>query len=139
MVTGLPHFIIPSQLCEECVVSKQHYDQFPKGDSWRAKKYLELVHSDLCGSINLTSNGGKRYVITFIDDFSCKTWVYFLQDKSETFEAFKSYKAFVEKEANSPIKVFRTNHGGEYNSQEFENFFEIHGIKRQLTVAYSPQ
>ena len=31
---------------------------------------LELVHSNICGPINPTSNGGKRYLITFIDYFS---------------------------------------------------------------------
>ena len=45
----------------------------------------------------------------------------------------------VEKEAGSQIKVLRTDRGGEYNSQEFANFCESDGIKRQLTAAYTPQ
>ncbi|RVW92788.1 Retrovirus-related Pol polyprotein from transposon TNT 1-94 [Vitis vinifera] len=57
MVTGLPPIQTPSQICEECVVGKQHRYQFPKGKSWRANKVLELVHSDICGPINPTSNG----------------------------------------------------------------------------------
>ena len=73
MVVGLPQFEQPSQLCEKCIVSKQHRDNFPKGKSWRAKKVLELVHSNLCGPIKPTSNGGNRYFISFIDDFSQKT------------------------------------------------------------------
>ncbi|KAK2970503.1 hypothetical protein RJ640_013575 [Escallonia rubra] len=139
MVEGLPEFVSPSDVCEDCVVSKQHRNSFPKGNAWRAKKALELVHSDLCGPINPTSNGGKRYIITFIDDYSRKTRVYFLQEKSEAFLAFKNYKAHVEKEVGSPIKILRTDRGGEYNSHEFVNFCEIHGIKRQLTAAYTPQ
>ena len=98
---------------------------------------LELVHSDICGPINPISNGGKRYFITFIDDFSRKTWVHILQEKSQAFEAFESYKALVEKKA--PIKVLCNNRGGDYNSQEFINFCEFHGIKRQFTSAYTPQ
>ena len=98
---------------------------------------LELVHSDICGPINPSSNGGKRYIITFIDDFSRKTWVYFLQAKSDAFEAFNII--MVEKEAGSQIKVLRTDRGGEYNSQEFVIFCESNGIKRQLTAAYTPQ
>ena len=103
------------------------------------KKALELVHYDICGPIIPNSNGGKRYIITFINDYSRKIWVYFLQEKSEAFVAFKSYKALVEKEVGNPIKVVRTDRGGEYNSHEFENFCENHGIKRQLTTAYTPQ
>ena len=130
MVTGLPQITSPSEVCEECVVSKQHRNQFPHGKSWRAKAALELVHSDIYGPITPCSNGGKRYILTFIDDFSCKSWVYFLQEKSEAYLAFKSYKALVEKEIGSPIKILRTNHGGEYNSPEFASFYETHGIKR---------
>ena len=102
------------------------------------KKALELVHSDICGPITLHSNGGKRYIITFIDDYSCKIWVYFLQEKFESFVAFKSYKTLVEKEVGNPIKVLHMDRDGEYNSHEFANFFENHGIKRQLTTAYTP-
>ena len=82
MVTGLPQISIPSQVCEECVVGKQHHSQFPQGNSWRAKDALELIHSHICGSITPCSNGGKRYLITFIDDYTRKTWIYFLQEKS---------------------------------------------------------
>lgn len=99
---------------------------------------MELVHSDICGPINPISNGGKHYFITFIDDFSRKTWVHFLREKSESFIAFKSFRALVEKETECSIKIFRTDRGGEYLSQEFISFCESHGLRRQLTAAYTP-
>nr|CAN76821.1 hypothetical protein VITISV_017285 [Vitis vinifera] len=139
MVTGLPQISIPSQVCEECVVGKQHRSQFPQGKSRRAKNVLELVHSDICGLINPTSNGGKKYLIIFIDDYSRKTWVSFLQEKSEAFSAFKSFKARVEKETGRSIKILRTDRGGEYCSNEFEHFCDDQGIRRELTAAYTPQ
>ena len=139
MVTSLPQITAPSEVCEKCVVSKQHHNQFPQGKSWMAKAALEIVHSDICRPTTPCSNGGKRYILTFIDDFSCKSWVYFLQEKSEAYLAFKSYKALVEKEVSSPIKIIHTDRGGEYNSHEFASFYETHGIKRQLTTAYTPQ
>ena len=138
MVTGLPQIIAPSQICEECVVGKQHCSQFPKNKSWRAKDVLELVHLDICGPINPSSNGGKNYLITFIDDFSRKTWVYFLQEKSEAFFAFKNFKAQVENEAGKSIKTLRTDRGGEYCSKIFEMFCKEHGIRKELTTAYTP-
>ncbi|CAL5403117.1 unnamed protein product [Camellia sinensis] len=139
MVSGLPQIDHVSQVCEGCVVGKQHRNAFPKGRAWRAKKVLELVHSDICGPINPPSNGNNRYFITFIDDFSRKTWVYFLQEKSEAFSAFKNYKALVEKEVGKAIQTLRTDRGGEFNSREFANFCEMHGIKKQLTASYTPQ
>jgi hypothetical protein len=51
-----------------------------------------------------TSNINKRYFITFTDDFSRKTWVYFLKEKSEAIEMFRKFKARVEKETNQHIQ-----------------------------------
>ena len=100
---------------------------------------LELVHSDICGLIKPFSNGGKWYFITFIDDFSQKTWVCFLHEKSEAFAAFKSFKACVENEKGKTIKTLWIDRGGEYCSTAFNEFCKIHGIRKELTAAYTPQ
>lgn len=139
MVTGLPEIAPPTQICEDCVISKQHRDPFPSGKSIRAKKVLEVVHSNICGPPNPISNGGKQYFITFIDDYNRKTWVYFLKEKSEAFDVFKTFEVFVEKESGCVITVLHTDRGGEYTSHEFAKFCENHGIQRQLTATYSPQ
>ena len=97
MMNGLPQFQAPSKVCEDCLVGKQRRDPFPKESTWRASQILRLVHADICGPINPTSNSKKRYMITFIDDFSRKTWVYFLVEKLEAFITFKNYKSRVEK------------------------------------------
>lgn len=73
MVEGLPNINNPIEMCEDCIVGKQHRDSFPRGKEWRAEQRLQLLHSDICGLINPTSNGNKRYFITFIDDYSRKT------------------------------------------------------------------
>lgn len=36
---------------------------FPKGKARRAKKILELIHSDLCGPMSETTWGGARYLL----------------------------------------------------------------------------
>jgi transposase InsO family protein len=93
----------------------------------------------LCGPISPISNSHKRYLFTVIDDFSRKLWVFFLTDKSEAFKQFKLFKTRVEKETGISIKGLRTDRGGEFTSKEFAEFCELHGIKRQLTAAYTPQ
>jgi hypothetical protein len=141
MVKGLPQIDSPSEICEDCAVSKQLRDPFPKGKSRRASKTLEIVHYDICGPISPTSNGKKRYFITFTDDYddySRKTWVY-LFEKSEAFSAFQKYKALVENDTGNLIKILRTDRGGEINSHEFSKFCDDCGIQRQLTAAYTPQ
>jgi hypothetical protein len=62
----------------------------------RAKQRLELIHSDLCGPMSEASWGGARYFITFTDDFSCKTFVYFLQSKDQVMNKFSEIKDLVE-------------------------------------------
>ena len=96
------------------------------------------MHVDICGPIKPISNGKKRYLITFTDDFTRKTWVYFLMEKSEALAIFKSFKIHVEKETNSFIRVLHIDRGGEFTSQEFINFCDVNGIRRQLTAAYTP-
>ena len=49
MVHGLPTIEDRDGTCEGCVLGKHHRQSFPKGVAWRAKKVLELVHTDVCG------------------------------------------------------------------------------------------
>jgi hypothetical protein len=61
--------------------------------------------------------------VTFIDDYSRFTWVYFLRSKSEVFSVFKSFFAYIETQFSTGIKVLRSDSGGEYMSHEFHDFF----------------
>ena len=139
MVVGLPEIGEVKTTCEACVRGKHHRVPFPKQSKWRATEKLQLIHSDLCGPISPASNSQRRYLISFIDDFSRKTWIYFVMEKSEAFHQFKTFKAFVEKQTGLFIKCLRTDRGGEYNSNEFKEFCREHGIKRQLTTAFTLQ
>jgi len=98
-----------------------------------------MVHTDICGPITPYSISKNRYFLFFIVDFSRKTWVYFLKEKSEAFCIFKKFKAYVEKQSGNSIKTLRSDRGGEFTSSEFNNFCTERGIKRHLTAPYSPQ
>ena len=82
MVKGLPLIEKPDNLCEGCILGKQHRESFPAGKSIREKAPLEIVYSDLCGPMQAPSLTDSIYVLTFIDDYTRKTWVYFLKQKS---------------------------------------------------------
>jgi len=139
MVLGLPKMEFEKKFCEDCVIGKQARRSFPRGSEYRAKEQLGLIHTDLCGPITLKSFSGKRYFISFIDDFSRKAWVYFLKEKSEVFEIFKKFRVMVEKETSRAIKAIQSDRGGEFTSIEFNKYCEEHGVRRFLTAPYSPQ
>ena len=138
MVTGLPDITPLSEICESCVVVKHERESFPFGKSRKAQGILELVHSNICGPISPASNGNKKYFMTLVDDFSIKTWIYFLHTKSEAFDCFKNFCAMIKIETRRRVKALRTNRGGEFYSNEFFKFCEEKGIRRQLTAAYTP-
>lgn len=139
MVRGLPKFTASDELCTDCIVGKHHRDPIPRKSSWRAGQILDLIHADICGPITPMSNSNKRYSLCFIDDYSRKSWMYFLSEKSEALSHFKYFKKMVENETSLAIKCLRTDRGGEFTSFDFNNFCMENGIKRQLTTAYTPQ
>jgi len=137
MVRGLPQLEASSVTYAHCFISKQHRNPIPKKSEWRASKVSELIHADIWGPIEPVSSSGKRYLLCFIDDYSRKGWVYFLLEKSEALECFKTFKKLVEKEAEESIKCLRTDRGGEFNSINFNLVCKKEGIKRQLTTSYT--
>jgi transposase InsO family protein len=78
-------------------------------------------------------------LLTFIDDYSRCTWVYFLKNKSEVFDNFLMFKALVEKQSGKSIKCLRTDNGREYVNHRFEDYCATEGIQLQHSVPYYPQ
>ncbi|KAL8132396.1 hypothetical protein AgCh_008045 [Apium graveolens] len=70
MLKGLPQLKVRTDIvCAGCQYGKAH--QLPYEESkYRATKSLELIHSDVFGPVKQASNGGLKYMVTFIDDFS---------------------------------------------------------------------
>ena len=85
-----------------------------------------------------SSLSGYVYHVSFIDDFSRKTWIYFLKSKDEVFNKFKEFKALVENHTEKKIKTFRSDIGGEFTLEEFKELCRESGIKRELTTPYNP-
>jgi hypothetical protein len=81
MVKGFPEHGLEVDFCEYCIYGKQSRVRFPSGAT-RENEILELVHSDVFCSVTMPSLGGSLYYVSFIDDFSRKTWIYFLRKKS---------------------------------------------------------
>eukprot|EP00253_Pinus_taeda_P026178 PITA_26178 len=100
---------------------------------------LELVHTDVCGPFRKRTPRGEEYLILFIDDFSRFVWLGLMKHKDEALKKFKSFKALVENELGYKIKCLRSDRGEEFTSNEFFDFCEEHGIRREFSIARTPQ
>src|SRR5208337_2968310 len=127
--------------CKACEMAKSHQQLFNKQVSY-AQEALKRVYSDLVGPLSPEAQGtyqGAKYVLTFIDDYSCCTFVYFLASKDEVFITFKRFKAFIEKKLGCKIKILYMDQGGEFISITMKNFLDEEGIVHEKTTPYSPQ
>ena len=70
--------------------------------------------------------GGKRFNITFIDNYSIYTKMYLLRNKDDAMNAFIKYKNEVENQLSKKIKRLIFDRGGEYKSNPFNTFCEEH-------------
>ena len=126
------------ETCEACLLGKMTktpFTSFPE----RASDLLELIHTDMCGSMSSTARDGFQYFITFTDDLSRYGYIYLTKHKSETFEKFKEFQSEVENQCGKKIKALRSDRGGEYLSHEFSNHLKSCGIVPQLTPPGTPQ
>jgi len=123
--------------CKVCDQAKIYV--LPFGEDTQAKNILELVHTDICGPMNVKSFGNARYFATFIDDKTRYVEVVFLKSRSDILEEFKKYQLRVAKETGRKITKLRSDNAKEYVSKEFNDYLESQGIRRQLSVEYTPQ
>ncbi len=128
----------PFDTCVSCLLGKMTKDPF-LGIGERANDLLGLVHTDVCGPINIMARGGYFYFITFTDDISRYGYIYLMRRKSESFDKFKEYKSEVENQLGKKIKILRSDRGGEYLSQEFKDYLKESGIVSELTPPITPQ
>jgi transposase InsO family protein len=122
IVSGVPKFSTEHQeVCKGCALGKYTKIAFPSSDS-RAAGILDLIHTDVCGPMSFASLTGFLYYVAFIDDFSRKSWIFFMKTKGQVFQRFQEFKALAENQSRRKIKVLRSDNGGEYTSNEFRDF-----------------
>ncbi|GJT70204.1 retrotransposon protein, putative, ty1-copia subclass [Tanacetum coccineum] len=126
-----------------------------KGSKSRSQSMDEQSHYKQDKTITRQSINVKRHIFNVIGDtekfeerdlniggdydYSRYGYVYLLKHKHEVFETFRVFKNEVENQLGKTIKAIRSDHGGEYISQEFKDYLKANGIVQQLTPPYTPQ
>ncbi|CAI7839158.1 unnamed protein product [Closterium sp. NIES-53] len=125
--------------CETCLTSK--FSRFPFHSAvGQSSDPVELVHVDLVGPMNVNGDGGALYSMTMVDDYTRLTWSFPLAKKSDAARVIiEEWLPMVERESGKWVKAIRSDRGGDFLGVEFRSWLKRHGIKQQLTTAYSPQ
>lgn len=124
------------RLCTSCVQGKQHITPINREPHVKDVVLWRTAHSDVCGPFVL-SLGGSRYTVTFICEASSNSIVVYMKHKSEVFKSFKDFYTYIQKH-HGDVKIFRSDNGGEYKSDEFLDFCRTNGILMKPSAPYSP-
>uniref|UniRef100_A0A2N9GCI3 Integrase catalytic domain-containing protein n=1 Tax=Fagus sylvatica TaxID=28930 RepID=A0A2N9GCI3_FAGSY len=118
--------------------SKMHQLPFPTSNK-TVNSPFELIHADLWGPAPVVASNSFRFYLVLVDEFTKFTWVYLLKHKSETFQVFTQFRAMIDTQFSLPIKILRTDCGGEFLSTPFNQFCLSKGILHQLSCPHTPQ
>ena len=132
---------IPDADCEACIFARAAALPVPKvriGPP--AQNFGDEVHTDVWGPAQVATCQGRRYFITFTDDATRYTVTYLMQTKDKALEAYKSFESWANTQQHCQgIKVLRSDRGGEYLSEAFNQHLAKAGTARKLTVHDTPQ
>lgn len=124
--------------CNTCLAGKLTSSSFPKRES-SSKQLLELIHTDICGPMRTSSQGGSHYFITFIDDYSRWCQVYFIRSKGEAVEKFVEFKNLAENQTRFKIKAIQSDNGREFCNEKMTSLLKRAEIRQRFTTPYTPQ
>jgi transposase InsO family protein len=125
--------------CSACQAGKQVGVHHPHKNIMTTERPLELLHMDLFGPVAYISIGGSKYCLVIGDDYSRFTWVFFLQEKSQTQETLKRFLRRAQNEFGVKIKKIKSDNGTDFKNSQIEGFLEEEGIKHEFSSPYTPQ
>ncbi|KAI3427280.1 hypothetical protein D9Q98_007212 [Chlorella vulgaris] len=125
-------------LCEACVLGKQHRLPFTASGT-SSSRPLQLLHTDVCGPLPITSSGGNNYFLTLLDDYSRLSIVIPLARKSDVAQTVIDTITLLENQTGNRVKSVRSDNGTEYLNHKLERFYCDKGIHMQTTNRYTPE
>ncbi|GJR34737.1 putative ribonuclease H-like domain-containing protein [Tanacetum coccineum] len=127
------------QTCVACLKGKQHRASCKTKAFSPSTKPLFMLHMDLFGPTFVSSLLHKKYCLVVTDDYSRFSWVFFLRTKDETSEILKNFIKEIENLVDKKVKIIRSDNGTEFKNHVMDEFCREKGIKREYSVARTPQ
>jgi hypothetical protein len=126
--------------CTVCAKAKPTRKPIPKERAdFEARALGDKIHSDVWGPATPQSYNGKRYYVSFTDDYTRWTVIYCISQKSEVFGKYKEFEAWLNTQHDKKIKIFQSDRGGEFTSKEFSTYIASRGTLQQFTVHDTPE
>ena len=91
--------------CVSCQLGKQPVLPFNTSESI-STDIFDLIHSDVWGPSSVSSIGGSRYFIIFVDDYSSYTWIFNMKYCSKLLQVYSNFSKMVETQFSKRIKIF---------------------------------
>jgi hypothetical protein len=120
-------------ICSACQAGKQVRVHHLHKNIMMTERPLELLHMYLFSPIAYISIGGSKYCLVIVDDYSCFTWVFFLEEKSQTQETLKKFLRRAQNEFGLRIKKIRSDNGTELKTLKLKDF-----LRRRASSMSSP-
>ncbi|GJV26575.1 putative ribonuclease H-like domain-containing protein [Tanacetum coccineum] len=127
------------QTCVACLKGKQHRVSCKTKAFSPITKPLFMLHMDLFGPTFVSSLMHKKYCLVVTDDYSRFSWVFFLRTKDETSEILKNFIKEIENLVDKKVKIIRSDNETEFKNNVMDEFCREKGIKREYSVARTPQ
>jgi transposase InsO family protein len=127
------------RVCSACQAGKQVGAHHPHKNIMTTDMSLELLHIDLFDTIAYISIDESKYYLVIMDDYSRFTWVFFLQEKTQTQDTLKGFLRWVQNKFGLRIKNIRSDNGTGFKNSQIEGFLEDEGIKHEFSSPYTPQ
>ncbi|GJT12061.1 putative ribonuclease H-like domain-containing protein [Tanacetum coccineum] len=140
LVRGLPSKLFENDhTCVACQKGKQHKASCKTKLVSSISQPLQMLHMDLFGPTFVRSINHKIYCLVVTDDYSRFSWVFFLATKDETSGILKTFITGIENQINHKVKIIRCDNGTEFKNNDMNQFCGMKGIKREFSVARTPQ
>jgi hypothetical protein len=129
LIQGLPLLMFESNLvCSPCHHDKMIVRSHSPINTVMIEQPGQLLYMDIVGPSWVNSMGSKWYVLDIVDDYSCYSWVFFLESKDEMFEHFWSFALRLNNEHPNYLKAIQGDNGTEFRNASFDQFCLKHGV-----------
>lgn len=102
------------QCCSRCKASIKRKVKPSKTN--KATKYLERVHMDVCGPLQMNTYDGCKYFTVFVDKYTDYRWVYIHKDRTTSIEILRKWIMDATKGTDNLVQCIRTDQAREHLS-----------------------